>query len=65
MQLTQQRLDEIFSAHRNGNFDLLLKLAKQLKQDFPNFVLGYKAAGVALNALNRKSEAILAKSRQT
>ncbi len=58
--LTQQRLDEIFAAHQNGNFELLLQLSQQLQHDFPNFVLGYKAAGIALMALQRKTEAVFA-----
>lgn len=58
--LTQQRLDEIFVAHQNSNFDLLLELSQKLQQDFPNLALGYKAAGIALLAKNRKNEAILA-----
>ena len=46
MQLTQQRLDEIFAAHQSENFELLLKLSKQFQQDFPTNLLGYKAEGL-------------------
>ena len=58
MQLTQQRLDEIFAAHQSGNFELLLKLSKQFQQDFPTNLLGYKAEGVALLSLGKISEAL-------
>ena len=60
MELTQQRLDEIFVAHKNANFDLLLELSQKLQQDFPNLALSYKAAGIALLAKNRKNDAVLA-----
>ena len=50
MELTQQRLDEIFVAHKNANFDLLLELSQKLQQDFPNLALSYKATGIALLA---------------
>ena len=53
------QIQKLFEFHQQGDFANVLKIALQLQKHFPNFALSYKAAGVALNALNRKAEAVL------
>lgn len=52
------KIQQLFSAHSNGDFQQVLNIALELQKHFPKFILGYKAAGVALVSLNKKSEAI-------
>ena len=53
------QIQKLFEFHQQGDFANVLKIALQLQKHFPKFALAYKAAGVALNALNRKAEAVL------
>lgn len=54
----QRHFDEIFQAFAVENYPKLLALAQSLIADFPQCVLGYKAAGVALLKLKQKEAAL-------
>ena len=42
------KIQQLFSAQSNGDFQQVLNIALELQKHFPKFILGYKAAGVAL-----------------
>lgn len=52
------KIQQLFSAHSNGDFQQVLNIALELQKHFPKFILGYKAAGVALVSMNQKQQAI-------
>lgn len=52
------KIQQLFSAHNNGDFQQVLNIALELQKHFPKFILGYKAAGVALVSMSQKQQAI-------
>lgn len=57
-QIFNDKIQAIFLAHQQKNFNHLLTLAKNFISDYENHIFGYKAIAVAYNELNNLNNAL-------